>query len=68
MVTQCMLYREAIGDKTYMEMEAALRDWLFGCNPWGTSMVVECRKVATTLSNRTLHTFLSVPAMQLANC
>ena len=20
--------------------EAALRDWLFGCNPWGTSMIV----------------------------
>jgi peptidoglycan/xylan/chitin deacetylase (PgdA/CDA1 family) len=20
-------------------MEAALRDWLFGCNPWGTSMI-----------------------------
>lgn len=41
MVTQCMLYREATGDSTYVEMEAALRDWLFGCNPWGTSMVVE---------------------------
>ena len=21
-------------------MEASLRDWLFGCNPWGTSMIV----------------------------
>lgn len=41
MVTQCMLYREVTGDSTYVEMEAALRDWLFGCNPWGTSMVVE---------------------------
>jgi len=41
MVTQCMLYREATGDTAYAEMEAALRDWLFGCNPWGTSMVVE---------------------------
>lgn len=41
MVTQCMLYREVTGDRTFMEMEAALRDWLFGCNPWGTSMVVE---------------------------
>ncbi len=41
MVTQCMLYRETTGDSTYIEMEAALRDWLFGCNPWGTSMVVE---------------------------
>ena len=41
MLTQCRLYRELTGDNTYAEMEAALRDWLFGCNPWGTSMVVE---------------------------
>jgi peptidoglycan/xylan/chitin deacetylase (PgdA/CDA1 family) len=39
-VTQCKLYRELNGDTKYLEMEAALRDWLFGCNPWGTSMVV----------------------------
>ena len=37
MVTQCMLYRELTGDSTYVEMEASLRDWLFGCNPWGNS-------------------------------
>lgn len=41
MLTQCRLYRELTGDRTYEEMEAALRDWLFGCNPWGTSMIVE---------------------------
>jgi len=41
MLTQCRLYRETTGDETYAEMEAALRDWLFGCNPWGTSMIVE---------------------------
>lgn len=41
MLTQCRLYRELTGDNTYEEMEAALRDWLFGCNPWGTSMIVE---------------------------
>lgn len=40
MLTQCRLYRELTGDNTYAEMEASLRDWLFGCNPWGTSMVV----------------------------
>jgi len=28
------------GDDTFREMEAALRDWLLGCNPWGTSMIV----------------------------
>ncbi len=38
-LTQHMLYTEATGDKTYIETEAALRDWLFGCNPWGTSMI-----------------------------
>ena len=41
MLTQCILYRQLTGDRTYEEMEGALRDWLFGCNPWGVSMVVE---------------------------
>jgi len=39
-VTQCKLYKELTNDRKYDEMEAALRDWLFGCNPWGTSMIV----------------------------
>ncbi len=39
-VTQCKLYRNLSNSNKYEEMEAALRDWLFGCNPWGTSMVV----------------------------
>lgn len=40
MLTQCRLYYEISSDKKYLEMEASLRDWLFGCNPWGTSMIV----------------------------
>jgi peptidoglycan/xylan/chitin deacetylase (PgdA/CDA1 family) len=39
-LTQCRLYRESSGDHRYAVMEASLRDWLFGCNPWGTSMIV----------------------------
>lgn len=39
-LSQCKMYRLMTGDSTYLEMEAALRDWLFGCNPWGTSMIV----------------------------
>lgn len=39
-ITHAHLYREASGDDTYLEMEMALRDWLFGTNPWGTSMIV----------------------------
>lgn len=39
-LTQAHLYSEITGDYTYAELEAAHRDWLFGCNPWGTSMIV----------------------------
>ena len=41
MLTQCILYRQLTGDRTYEEMEGALRDWLLGCNPWGTSMIID---------------------------
>ena len=39
-LTQMRLYNELTGDEKYLEMEASLRDWLFGCNPWGTSMIM----------------------------
>jgi len=39
-VTQCYLYRKLSHDEFYLELEAAMRDWLFGCNPWGISMVI----------------------------
>ena len=38
-VTQALLYEQVTGDTQFHEMEAALRDWLLGCNPWGTSMI-----------------------------
>ncbi|MBZ4192082.1 glycoside hydrolase family 9 protein [Niabella beijingensis] len=40
-LTQISLYKEASGDHQYDELEAALRDWLLGCNPWGTSMICD---------------------------
>ena len=39
-LTQAHLYSEIAADNSYSELEAAHRDWLFGCNPWGTSMIV----------------------------
>lgn len=39
-LTQADLYGEISGDRSFEELEAAHRDWLFGCNPWGTSMIV----------------------------
>ncbi|MGE5351201.1 MAG: glycoside hydrolase family 9 protein [Acidobacteriota bacterium] len=40
MLTQSHLYFNLTKDASYQEMEAGLRDWLFGCNPWGTSMIM----------------------------
>jgi endoglucanase len=37
--TQCYWYRKLTNDNTYLELERACFDWIFGCNPWGTSMV-----------------------------
>lgn len=36
---QCSWYRQLTGSTAYTELEQANIDWLFGCNPWGTSMV-----------------------------
>ena len=36
---QCYWYRQLSGDDRFRELEQANFDWLFGCNPWGTSMV-----------------------------
>ncbi|MDQ6480038.1 glycoside hydrolase family 9 protein [Dyadobacter sp. LHD-138] len=36
---QCYLYRELSGDNQFAELEQASFDWIFGCNPWGKSMV-----------------------------
>lgn len=40
LATQCNLYRRYTRDSAFIYMETALVDWLFGCNPWGVSMVV----------------------------
>ena len=39
-LTQAHLYCQLTSDSSFTETEAAHRDWLFGCNPWGTSMIV----------------------------
>lgn len=36
---QCYWYQQLSGDKTYAALAQSNVDWLFGCNPWGTSMV-----------------------------
>lgn len=40
-ITECRLYNELTNDDSFLEIETAMRDWLFGCNPWGTSMIVD---------------------------
>lgn len=36
---QCYWYRQLTNDNSFAELEQANIDWLFGCNPWGTSFV-----------------------------
>jgi endoglucanase len=36
---QCYWYRKLTNDNKYIPLERACFDWIFGCNPWGTSMV-----------------------------
>ena len=35
----CYWYRQLTNDISYIDLEQANIDWLFGLNPWGTSMV-----------------------------
>lgn len=37
---QCYWYRKLSGDDQYIQLEQSAFDWLLGCNPWGTSMIV----------------------------
>ncbi len=45
---QCIWYRQLTGDTSFLELEQANIDWLFGCNPWGTSMVYGLPAVGDT--------------------
>lgn len=38
-ITEMKWYRKLFDSEEFIETEAAHRDWLFGCNPWGTSMI-----------------------------
>ena len=40
LATQARLYEQMTGDTTYRELAAEARDWIFGRNPWGVSMVI----------------------------
>ncbi len=38
--TQAVLYEQMTGDKQFRRLATAERDWIFGCNPWGVSLVI----------------------------
>ncbi|MEQ1690613.1 MAG: glycoside hydrolase family 9 protein [Gemmatimonas sp.] len=46
--TQAQLYRRMTGDQQFRRHEQAAVDWLFGANPWGTSMMVGYPNLSTT--------------------
>jgi endoglucanase len=40
LATQAVLYEQMTGDRSYRTLAAEARDWIFGRNPWGVSMVI----------------------------
>lgn len=40
LATQARLYELMTGETTYRQLAAEARDWIFGRNPWGVSLVV----------------------------
>jgi hypothetical protein len=38
--SQATLYRRMTGDNRFRSLEQSALDWIFGANPWGTSMVI----------------------------
>ena len=38
--TQAILYRHLTGDDTFRDAETSVRDWIFGLNPWGQTMII----------------------------
>lgn len=40
LATQAVLYEQMTGDRQFRMLAAEARDWIFGRNPWGVSMVV----------------------------
>ena len=54
LVLQVMLYEKMTGDNKYHSYLLAMRDWLLGRNPWGTSMFMKytCTR---SLSKRCTH-------------
>lgn len=40
LLNQLYMYKKLTGDDSFDKLEAVHRDWLFGANPWGTSMIV----------------------------
>jgi hypothetical protein len=46
--TQAGFYRRMTGDRRFVDLEHAALDWVFGTNPWGTSMVVGIPKDGDT--------------------
>ncbi|MCA9235956.1 MAG: glycoside hydrolase family 9 protein, partial [Planctomycetales bacterium] len=40
LATQAALYERMTGDTRYRQLAAEARDWIFGRNPWGVSLVI----------------------------
>ena len=59
LATQAVLYEKMTGDRMYRTLAAEARDWIFGRNPWGVSMVIGVPETGNP-SRRPHHRFHSM--------
>ncbi|UCD30127.1 MAG: glycoside hydrolase family 9 protein [Planctomycetota bacterium] len=50
LATQAVLFERMTGDTRYRTLAAEARDWIFGRNPWGVSMIVGVPATGTAAS------------------
>ena len=56
LATQAVLYEQMTGDQQFRTLATEARDWIFGRNPWGVSMVIGV-PAAGRAANRPHHLF-----------
>ena len=54
----CLIYRQLTNDHQFVDLEESLFNWIFGCNPWGISMVTGMPDTGTTPSHPHIKSYI----------
>lgn len=54
----CLIYKQLTNDHQFVDLEESLFNWIFGCNPWGISMVTGMPDTGTTPSHPHIKSYI----------